>query len=135
LRFTQVNVDYDSLLPLHLNTEGLRTLPVVHERNIGVNSLAFSALLKESEVSATNMSNEHTIGQDSWSARVSVRAPPEASAGKFDADGSRADAELEHFRRQHEARLQSQYSEGELRKARGLIHQSLKASRIRAQAR
>ena len=130
-----MNVEYDSLLPQHLNAEGLRALPVVHKRNVDMNSVAFFKLVKESETTAHNMNSESSIGQDSWSAKVDVRPPPEASAGKFDTDGSRAAAELEHFRQEHDTRQRSLFSDSELLQARNLIQQSLKAGRIRASAR
>lgn len=129
----KVNLAYDAHLPRHLDAEGLRTLPVVHGRNVSLNGSAYAGIVKEdAEVAAHVSSDANPVGMDCWSVKVDTRPPPAAAVGKFDTEGTRADAELAHFRRQHDKRLHEAYSASEVRDARQIIFQGLKAGHIRA---
>lgn len=128
-----VQRDYDRLLPAHLDTTGLRTLPHVHRHNVQANNMeAANAALARRDAGAA-LDTERPIGFDCWSEEVSTRAPPGAAAGQHDEDGALADAELAAFKAEHDGRMAAAFKQSEVDRARLLIQRRLLASRLKAQ--
>jgi hypothetical protein len=131
VRDPTVSAHYDALLPEHLDSEGARTLPAFHTRFLQANSRAVETIL--APPTAVPRHEEFVPGKsDSWNPRVNVRPPAAAAVGKYDEDGARAEAELDHFRKQHNRRLAAAYSPAEIRDARNYIAQGLKQSRAKS---
>lgn len=131
LRNPAVNKLYDKLLPLHLDSEATNTLPVVHARYLKVNTGALAVMHAENEEADLHAQSGGVVGQDRWDdAKVPQRPPPVASAGRWDRDGERADAELAAFKRAHNRRLAAAYTPDEIAKARALINRGLMQGRV-----
>ena len=131
MRDKRVNIKFDQKLPFHLDNEGQRTLPVVHSRYLERNQkeadiLAVEIFEKAQRDSDAEAETRNPLEVDRWSSQVDPAPPPAAAGGGWDESGDRAEAELRHFKREHDERMKAAYSAEELRRARLMVHRGLK---------